>query len=353
MKPMIGWDGRSFPSSWYMIGWSFDLAPGEVRPIEFFGQNLVLYRTELGHVNVLDAFCPHLGAHLGHGGCVAGETLQCPWHGWKWGLDGTNTEIPFAEKGRDSKARIRRWHVRERDHLLLLWYDAEDRDPWWEWPGIPEYSDPEHFYQPHEYPDAAHCYGELRVQPQLLVENAVDLMHFVFVHGSDQPGKIEIFETKAEYLRTVFAVHFGAGHESTYLTPDGPIWGTIEAEQWGLGIGLARFKVAGLTVAQSVCATPIDDVRSMAWSSIAVTRDPNSPDKVAGPALLMIKEQVQQVRRDFRIWENQRYVDKPRFAMPEERRYLELRQWFRQFYPELAKDGRPPGALVGAGLEDG
>jgi 3-ketosteroid 9alpha-monooxygenase subunit A len=344
MKPMKGWPYTKFPTSWFMVGHSLDLAPGEVRPIEFFGEDLVLYRTQAGVASVVDAYCPHLGAHLGHGGCVVGESLQCPWHGWKWSLEGANIEIPFKEKP-NAGARLRQWHVRERDHVILVWHDAEGRDPWWEWPGISEFSDPEHFYQPTEHPDGAHCYGELRVNPQLPIENAADPMHFAFVHGSDRPGVLDIFETKGEYMRSIFKIHFGGGKESTWLTPEGELWGTIEAEQWGLGVGVARFGVAGLTVAQSVAVTPIDHARSMAWSTIAATRDSNNPAKVSDVAALMMTEQVAQVRRDFFIWENQSYVDKPLFVMPEERNFYELRQWFRQFHPEAEPQRREIASL--------
>ena len=42
------------------------------------------FRTEAGEVAVLDAFCPHMGAHLGHGGKVEGGGLVCPFHAWKF-----------------------------------------------------------------------------------------------------------------------------------------------------------------------------------------------------------------------------------------------------------------------------
>ena len=333
MKAMKGWPYEEFPTSWFMVGHSNELTIGDVTPFEFCGEELVMYRTESGAVRVIDAYCPHLGAHLGHGGCVHGEIIQCPWHGWKWDGEGRNVEIPFKDTP-NKAARLRTWHVRERDHMIVVWYDGLGRDPWWEWPGIPEYHDPEHFYQPTEHPDGTHCYGELRVNPQLPIENSADPMHFAFVHGSDRPARIEVFHTEGEYLRSVFKIHFGGGKDSTWLTPEGEVWGTIEGEQWGLGIGVARFEVAGLTVAQAVAVTPLDHVRSKAWSTIAATRDPASPDEVGGTAGLMMTEQVRQVRRDFFIWENQRYVEKPLFVMPEERNYYELRHWFRQFYPK-------------------
>jgi len=332
MKPMKGWPYEEFPTSWFMIGHSKDIAAGQVVPIEVLGEELVMYRTESGQVNVLDAFCPHLGAHLGHGGQVEGETLQCPWHGWKWSLEGCNIEIPFADHPKRN-ARIRRWHVRERDHVILLWHDSLGRDPWWEWPGIPEFHDFENYYQPDEHPDGAHCYGELRVNPQLPIENTADPIHFAFVHGSDRPAEMDIFETDGPYLRTVFRVHFGGGKEPTWLTPEGETWGTIEAEQWGLGIGVARFNIGDLQVAQSIAVTPIDLIRSFGWSTIAATRDPNQPDPAKVAAGMMMTEQVRQVRRDFFIWEHQAYVDKPLFVFPQERKFYDLRRWFRQFYP--------------------
>jgi nitrite reductase/ring-hydroxylating ferredoxin subunit len=336
---MKGWPYTKFPTGWFMIGFSTDLEPGDVKPIEYLGEELVMYRTHDGVVNVVDAYCPHLGAHLGHGGCVIGEVLQCPWHGWKWDLDGVNVEIPFKDKPH-AGARLRTWHVREKDHIVLLWHDSEGGAPTWEWPGIPEYHDPANYYQPTEHPDGQHCYGDMRVNPQLPIENAADPMHFAFVHGSDRPAKHDLFETKDEYMHSVFQIHFGGGKDSTWLTPEGEVWGTIEAEQWGLGIGVARFEVAGLTVAQAIAVTPVDHIRSVGWSVIAATRDKEHPEVVSGAAGLMMTEQVQQVRRDFFIWENQRYVEKPLFVMPEERHYYALRQWFRQFQPEAAEADR-------------
>src|SRR5258708_12730364 len=94
---MKGWKYKSYPTSWCMVGHSSDVAPGQTVPIEFCGEDLVLYRTESGQVNAFDAYCAHLVAHLGHGGCVQGENLQCPWHGWKWSLQARNVDIPFSD----------------------------------------------------------------------------------------------------------------------------------------------------------------------------------------------------------------------------------------------------------------
>mgnify|MGYP000650348235 FL=1 len=88
-----------YPNSWFVVAFSHELAPGGVMPLHYFGQELVLFRTEDGAARVLDAYCPHLGAHLGCGGVVQGNKLRCPFHGWQFaGESGQCVEVPFAAK---------------------------------------------------------------------------------------------------------------------------------------------------------------------------------------------------------------------------------------------------------------
>ena len=58
---------------------------------------------------VVDAYCPHLGAHLGVGGQVEGDCMRCPFHGWEFdGDSGACVEIPYGERERiPAKAHAR------------------------------------------------------------------------------------------------------------------------------------------------------------------------------------------------------------------------------------------------------
>src|SRR5579864_2381748 len=85
------------PTGWFMIGWSAEFPTGEARPLEYFGEELVAYRDGHGELHVLNAHCPHLGAHIGHGGRVRGDCVECPYHGWVWGPDGANRSIPYED----------------------------------------------------------------------------------------------------------------------------------------------------------------------------------------------------------------------------------------------------------------
>lgn len=65
--------------------------------MHFKGENLVVFRTEEGSACILNAYCPHLGAHLGVGSRVVGDCVECPFHGWQFrGNDGQCTAIPYS-----------------------------------------------------------------------------------------------------------------------------------------------------------------------------------------------------------------------------------------------------------------
>ena len=63
-------------TGWFMIGWSPEFPVGEVRPLRYFGEDLVAYRDTDGELHVLSAHCRHLGAHIGHGGKVVGDCVS-------------------------------------------------------------------------------------------------------------------------------------------------------------------------------------------------------------------------------------------------------------------------------------
>ena len=138
-----------FPRSWYLVAWSDELPPGAVLPLTYFGRELVLFRTAeaegqgqgRGRAVVLDAYCPHLGAHLGHGGVVCGETLQCPFHGWRFDAAGQCVKVPHAGRV-PPLAETRAWPVHETNGMILVYYDPEGAAPGWTVPEIPEVGGP-------------------------------------------------------------------------------------------------------------------------------------------------------------------------------------------------------------------
>ena len=86
------------PNGWFAVAVASEIPPGRVEIVRYFDTELVVFRTESGEVAVFDAYCPHLGAHLGHGGKVDGERLRCPFHGWGFGTSGACEDIPYAKR---------------------------------------------------------------------------------------------------------------------------------------------------------------------------------------------------------------------------------------------------------------
>ena len=80
-------------TGWFMVGWSPEFPVGGVQPLHYFGELLVAYRDEQGELHILQAHCKHIGAHMGHGGTVVGDSVECPFHGWRWGPDGTLRDV--------------------------------------------------------------------------------------------------------------------------------------------------------------------------------------------------------------------------------------------------------------------
>ncbi len=116
------------PVGWFRVAFAGDLKPCDVKPIHYFGHELVLVCTETGSIQVFDAHCPHLGAHLGHGGRVVGETLRCPFHAWRFGVDGVCVETPYADKI-PPKARLRAWPTEVQSGIVWVWHHPHAEPP--------------------------------------------------------------------------------------------------------------------------------------------------------------------------------------------------------------------------------
>ena len=87
-----------YPFGWYPLLLSTELEVGVVKPLRYFGQELAIWRGEDGNVRMTEAYCKHLGAHMGHGGKVHGNLLECPFHAWRYDGDkGAVVEIPYSE----------------------------------------------------------------------------------------------------------------------------------------------------------------------------------------------------------------------------------------------------------------
>jgi len=171
-----------YPNGWFQVAYSDELAPGGVMPLQYFGKHMVLYRGEDGQPFVLDAYCPHLGAHLGYGGKVVGNCIKCPFHSWKFDGTGQCVEVPYSQHI-PPKAKVKStWHVLEVNGLILVWHHLQGKAPEWQIPVNEEYQN--ELWTPYE-----RRRWKIKTHNQEMAENAVDSAHFHYVHGTVEMPK--------------------------------------------------------------------------------------------------------------------------------------------------------------------
>jgi nitrite reductase/ring-hydroxylating ferredoxin subunit len=130
-----------YARGWYLVAWSAELVPGQVKPVQAFGKAFVLYRAEDGTPVLLDGHCPHLGAHLGHGGRVQGDSIVCPFHAWRFGAHGRCVEVPYATRI-PPRAAVGAYRVAEHSGMILTFHAPDGVAPDYEVPVLPEVNDP-------------------------------------------------------------------------------------------------------------------------------------------------------------------------------------------------------------------
>jgi nitrite reductase/ring-hydroxylating ferredoxin subunit len=287
------------PNGWFAVAESADLAVGAVTALRAFGRDLVLFRTEAGAPCVLDAHCPHLGAHLGVGGRVREGCIQCPFHGWTFdGATGECADIPYGDVKRiPPKARTRSFPTLERNHLIWAWHHTTGGEPFYDVPVVPELDDPAWS------PPIVRGF-EIRVSVQDMAENNVDFAHFRYVHGTDAIPEDD-FVVDGTYKRAT------SGD------------GAFVREGFGLGLGVLRVRDY-VTFLSST--TPIDEEKVFVrWVFTAPLA--NGPDAAADAA----DSFCDGVSQDIPIWENKVYRDPPVITRTE-KLILEHRRWSEQFY---------------------
>ena len=303
-----------YPVGWFQVAYCDEIEVGDAKPLKYFGRDLVAFRGEDGKVSVLDAFCPHLGAHLGHGGKVKGNCIECPFHAWVFNGEGKCEEVPYAKKV-PKKAKIRPWHVVERNGQVMVWYHPHGTEPAWELPDLPETSSD-------EWTKDQRRNWKIKTRNQEMAENAVDSAHFHYVHGaSNMPV------SKATIDGPVLNVISTTGMS----TPRGGVDGQVESTSYGFGFAYIRFTgIVETLLINSV--TPIDeeyvDVR---FAFRVKMLGDESITKGVGAAFM--GEVSRQLEQDIPIWENKIHHDRP-ILCDGDGPIGVFRRWCRQFYVE-------------------
>jgi len=307
------------PLGWYTVATSKEVKPGQVLPVKYFGQELILYRTETGEARLVDAYCPHMGAHLAHGK-VQGDTLRCSFHGFEFGGDGRCVRTGYG-KAVPRKAKLGTWPIREHNGFVFAWYHPERTQPDWDIPVLPGPKEGWTNFRTRQISVKSH--------PQETSENSVDVGHFVEVHGFGDSWYNGDLEVEGHLLKNAYGIDYLGGKLSLICN--------FRVEVHGLGYSLVRVNTPRFDANFNllILSSPVDEENVILRTAVSM--------KNWGPRALtyLVREAAslglnKEVGQDAPIWEAKRYVEKPILAEGDGP-IAEYRRYCKQFYAQPAE----------------
>ena len=306
-----------FPTGWFAIALSADVVPGAVLTTLFCGREVVVFRDSSGRPAVLDAYCPHLGAHLGSG-TVCDGALRCAFHGWLWSSEGRCIEMPYG--GRIAPgAKTRSWPVAEQDDVILVWNGT--LEPTWAMPS----------FEDRQWTAPCAMRRTIRSHPQEILENTADLAHFRFVHGThamkvSARGAMDgpRFEVEIQSDPGAVSAPFRLGSDAIRLNGS--------AFCHGPGLAAATIGMPGIfSGLQRLYATPIDGthIALRGMVNLQIIDGNDTGEELLG---VISDSVIAEWDKDITVWEAKRYLPKP-LVNRAERLIPEYRRWYAQFYP--------------------
>jgi phenylpropionate dioxygenase-like ring-hydroxylating dioxygenase large terminal subunit len=310
------------PVGWFFVDYSDNLKVGEVRNVTLFDQEWVLFRGESGKVGMTDPYCPHLGAHMGHGGKVCGDHLRCPFHHWEYDTAGFCKNIPYGKVPPPiikKQAILRTLPMQERYGLIWAWYHPACEEPSWELPAIPALED-------EGWTGSRRGSWTADTAIQEIAENSVDTAHLKFLHGAPGIPPVEV-----SFDAHIMSFNIGG----TYIVAKG----------YGPGLNVLEFTQNGVSATMISYTQPLTSEKSQMNMSFRHRVFPEGSqeqhiarkiiDHMIGAAEGEESAGFESV--DFVVWNHKKYRPKP-LLCDGDGPVLQFRKWFKQFYvatPEI------------------
>lgn len=252
------------PNAWYCSGRADTLRNGGMRAVTLNDEQILVGRDGQGDLFAMRDRCPHRGMALSKGR-FDGDTVMCPFHGWRFGTDGRCRDVPTlsaSDSSDFSRIQVQRFPVVE--SAGFLWINphlgpkgASDI------PSVPEL----------DFEAAGCLVVELEVEASfdLTTLSLVDPGHVAFVHDTwwFRPSK-----ELREKVKTFQPVPHGFVMTSHATSTSSPVYrllgGVPEVEiEFRLpGVRLERIKAGTKRVANYTFATPLSSGRTMLTNAL-------------------------------------------------------------------------------------
>lgn len=168
--------GNLFRRYWLPALIAIELPDPDCPPVrlKLLGEDLLAFRDTQGRLGAIDQFCAHRGVSLWFGRNEE-NGIRCPYHGWKYDVNGHCVDIPSEPEGSNfcDKIKLKSYPLIERGGVLWIYMGpAELRppEPEWEFATVP----------------AAQSYCSKRLQEcnwLQALEGGIDSSHVSFLHS--------------------------------------------------------------------------------------------------------------------------------------------------------------------------
>jgi phenylpropionate dioxygenase-like ring-hydroxylating dioxygenase large terminal subunit len=259
-------DDPTLVEDWHPVARVDELAASGPIGVRLLGEDLVLWRAGEEFFAWRD-LCVHRGTRLSLGRIVAGDRLECPYHGWTYGNDGRCVLMPaHPTQAPPAKARVATYHARAAYGVVWVTLGSGESP-------IPRFElldDPTH---------EVLMAGPYRVRASgpRIVENFLDVGHFPFVHegilGDRARPEIEDYEAVVS-ADGVLATGVKVFQPDPYATGQGSVVSYTYRVHRPLSASFIKHGEHSFGMLLSV--TPHDPVDSTAWMWMAMNYQPES-----------------------------------------------------------------------------
>jgi len=336
-----------YAHDWFSPLRSTEVPAGKVTNFEFMGNELIAFRDEHGDVVVLDAHCPHFGAHMGHGGEAIDGCVRCPFHGLHYDKTGQCIKGDFVQDTTKLRhVKTQPWTVRETAASIFLWHGPDRAKPGRPFPIADDYFD--------GWTAPVTNQGRLLKPTQLFypTENIVDIQHFYAIHGwqlnhvirapaADDDGRFSAIldmtwtlmaQSKSPVLRRL-----GKLVKSTYV---------FNVAVAGPGIAFSEVEIhdsGGLKVRNIILITPTNKTDCRIRVVASVRKGYGGKLNAAARRVLglgfedaLSRVLCEVATKDFdgdeMVWTHRKFLERPR-VLSEDGPVVEYRKWCQQFWP--------------------
>ena len=341
-----------FPNSWFHLAPFSEFKKDEIRSFKFLGHDIIAFKSGDDSITVMDAYCPHLGAHLGRdakgrnnrlkNGCV-----ECPYHHLTFDSEGTC--VPGRSHASVPKAKVFTWETEIVEGLVFVYHHKDKLPATWK---VSEFFRPEgNWSQPYMSYQGVHP-----IHPQDAAENSVDTLHFRTLHQFDQVDQVT--EAVADRQHFYQTLHIGKMGILPKFMRNVPIYSVVKEAAVGVGFPMAhnRFHPIGLQVNHLVFLTPIDETSTNFWFYFQVSfSDVKVPRFIKSQKERLDRHLNEHVKRavdravhraactalspmfafinsqDLDIWSTKSYCEKP-IVLGDDGNIHLFRKWCEQFY---------------------